>query len=127
MSTNSFPIAVMPGDGIGQEVTQAALAVLEAVEQRFGIGFNFDTVPGGAHHYKETGKILPPDGMERARESAAILFGAMGWPDIRFPDGTEIAPQLDMRVAFDLYAGVRPIRAIPGVPPVLAHPRASEI
>lgn len=127
MSTNSFPIAVMPGDGIGQEVTQAALAVLEAVEQRFGIGFNFDTIPGGAHHYKETGKILPPDGMERARESAAILFGAMGWPDIRFPDGTEIAPQLDMRVAFDLYAGVRPIRAIPGVPPVLAHPRASEI
>lgn len=127
MTANAFPIAVMPGDGIGVEVIEAALAVLDAVEHRFGVGFKFETVPGGAHYYKETGSILPADGLDRARNAAAILFGAMGWPDIRYPDGTEIAPQLDMRFAFNLYAGVRPIRAIPGVPPVLAHPRAKDI
>jgi 3-isopropylmalate dehydrogenase len=51
----------------------------------------------------------------------------MGLPHIRYPDGTEIAPQLDLRVEFGLYAGVRPIRAIPGVPAVIAHPRAKDI
>ena len=127
MKSNSFHLAVMPGEGIGIEVMQAAGVVLEAVEQRFGLSFRQETIPGGAHHYKETGAILPPDGLERARKADAILFGAMGWPDIRFPDGTEIAPQLELRVAFELYAGVRPIRAIPGVPTALADPRAKNI
>lgn len=127
MKSNSFRIAVMPGEGIGVEVMKAALAVLDAVESRFGIACEPDTIPGGAHYYKETGRILPEDGMARAEKADAILFGAMGWPDIRFPDGTEIAPQLDMRFAFELFAGVRPIRAIPGVPQVLADPRAKNI
>ena len=127
MKSNSFHLAVMPGEGIGIEVMHAAGVVLEAVEQRFGLSFRQETIPGGAHHYKETGAILPPDGLERARKADAILFGAMGWPDIRFPDGTEIAPQLELRVAFELYAGVRPIRAIPGVPTTLADPRAKNI
>jgi 3-isopropylmalate dehydrogenase len=127
MTSNAFRIAVMPGEGIGIEVMRAALAVLEAVEARFGIACETDLIPGGAHYFRETGRILPPDGMERARRADAILFGAMGWPDIRLPDGTEIAPQLDMRFAFGLYAGVRPIRAIPGVAPALADPRAKAI
>jgi 3-isopropylmalate dehydrogenase len=127
MKSNSFHLAMMPGEGIGIEVMEAATAVLGAVEDRFGLSFWQEAIPGGAHHYKETGAILPKDGMARAKDSDAILFGAMGWPDIRFPDGTEIAPQLDMRFAFDLYAGVRPIRAIPGVPATLADDRAGTI
>jgi len=127
MKSNVFHVAQMPGDGIGIEVMQAADAVLAAVESRYGLGFRFEPIPGGAHYYKETGSILPADGIERAGRADAILFGAMGWPDIRFTDGTEIAPQLDLRVALDLYAGVRPIRAIPGVPTALAHPRAKDI
>ena len=55
------------------------------------------SIPGGAHHYRDTGAILPPNGMARAGQADAILFGAMGWPDIRYPDGTEIAPQLDRK------------------------------
>ena len=51
----------------------------------------------------------------------------MGWPEIRYPDGTEIAPQLDLRVELELYAGVRPARAIPGIPLPLADPRAANI
>ena len=107
MTSNSFRLAVMPGEGIGTEVMAAGLAVLDAAAARFGLAFDTDTVPGGAHHYRETGSVLPADGMRRAGEADAILFGAMGWPDIRYPDGTEIAPQLDMRFAFGLYAGVR--------------------
>ena len=127
MKSNSFHLAVMPGEGIGVEVMDAAREVLGAVEQRFGLAFRSDVIPGGAHHYKETGATLPADAMQRAGDADAILFGAMGWPDIRYPDGTEIAPQLDLRVNFDLFAGVRPIRAIPGVPTALAHERAKDI
>jgi 3-isopropylmalate dehydrogenase len=127
MKSNVFHVVQMPGDGIGIEVMQAAGAVLAAVEARYGLGFRYETVPGGAHYFKETGTVLPADGMDRAKRADAILFGAMGWPDIRFPDGTEIAPQLDLRFGLDLYAGVRPIRAIPGVPTALSHPRAKEI
>jgi 3-isopropylmalate dehydrogenase len=125
--SNSIHIAVMPGDGIGVEVMEAALAVLDAVEARFGLAFRRETVPGGARHYAETGTALSEEAFERAARADAILFGAMGWPEIRYPDGTEIAPQLDLRVRLDLFAGVRPIRAIPGTPAVLADERATGI
>ncbi len=127
MTANTFHLALMPGEGVGPEVMQAGQMVLDAVEARFGLAFRLETIPGGAHHYQETGAVLPPDGLARAGVADAILFGAMGWPDIRFADGTEIAPQLDIRTAFSLYAGVRPIRAIPGVPAVLADFRAGSI
>lgn len=122
-----FHIALMPGEGIGVEVLDAAKAVLDAVEIRYGIRFRSETIPGGAHYYKEHGTPLPKDGIDRAAAADAILFGAMGWPDIRYPDGTEIAPQLDLRLQLDLYAGVRPIRMIPGVPRVLTNPRAANL
>ncbi len=125
--TNAFHLAVMPGEGIGLEVMDAAAAVLDAVERRFGLSFRSETIPGGAAHFRDTGATLPPDGLERAGAADAILFGAMGSPDIRLADGTEIAPQLDLRMGLDLYAGVRPIRAIPGVPSALADPRAARI
>src|SRR6185312_13163539 len=124
---NAFHLAVMPGDGIGPEVIDAALHVLAAVERRFGLAFRQERIAGGAHHYRETGQVLDAQGLERAGAADAILFGAMGWPGIRLPDGTEIAPQLDLRFALDLFAGVRPIRAIPGVPTALADPRAARI
>jgi 3-isopropylmalate dehydrogenase len=124
---NTFHLAVMPGEGIGAEVMDAALHVLAAVERRFGLAFRLERIAGGAHHYQETGQVLEAGGLERAGAADAILFGAMGWPGIRYPDGTEIAPQLDLRFAFGLFAGLRPIRAIPGVPTALADPRAAKI
>src|SRR5262245_6815746 len=117
----------MPGDGIGTEVTEAAIAVADAVQARHGLALAYDRIPGGALHYRDTGVALGEDGFARAAKAAAVLFGAMGWPDIRYPDGTEIAPQLDLRFRMELYAGVRPIRAIPGVPAALASPRAKDI
>lgn len=127
MSSNAFEIAVMPGDGIGREVTEAALQVLDIAEARYGLATSRQIVEGGAHRYRETGEALSEDGFRRAEAVDAILFGAMGWPDIRYPDGTEIAPQLDLRFRLELFAGVRPIRAIPGVPVALADPRAQQI
>lgn len=120
-------IVVLPGDGIGIEVIDATLAVLDRVQARHGFKLHYDRRPGGAHHYKDTGTAFPDRSMEASKKADAILFGAMGWPDIRYPDGTEIAPQLDLRVALDLYAGVRPIRAIPGLPLPLASARAKDI
>jgi 3-isopropylmalate dehydrogenase len=123
---NTVRIAVLPGDGIGREVTTAALAVLEPLAKRHSLGLSTETLPAGAFHYRETGEALPEDTFRRAEAADAILLGAMGWPGIRYPDGTEIAPQLDLRFRLELYAGVRPVRAIPGVPVALADPRARE-
>ena len=118
-------ICVLPGDGIGVEVIDATLPVLEKAAKGFSL--RFETHPAGAQHYKKTGIALPEATFEAARNADAILFGAMGWPEIRYPDGTEIAPQLDLRFRLELYAGVRPARAIPGIPLPLADARAKEI
>lgn len=128
MSKHLFKITLLPGDGIGPEVMDACVVVLQhllADQPRFGL--SYVPGPGGAQHYADTGVALP-DSTLRACESAdAMLFGAMGLPHVRYPDGTEINPQLDLRKDYDLYAGVRPIRAIPGVASVLADPRAAQI
>lgn len=118
----SYNIAVFPGDGIGIEVTAAALQVLrEAQRMEGGFTLSFQELPAGAFCYKETGEALPKASVTEAGKADAILLGACGWPEIRYPDGTEIRPQIDLRFIFDLYAGVRPIRCFPGVPRVLAQ------
>ena len=114
-------ICVLPGDGIGVEVIDATLPVLEKAAKGFSLEFRH--YPAGAQHYAKTGDALPEATFAAAKAADAILFGAMGWPEIRYPDGTEIAPQLDLRFRLGLYAGVRPCRAIPGVPLPLADAR----
>ncbi|MBK1659767.1 isocitrate/isopropylmalate dehydrogenase family protein [Paracraurococcus ruber] len=125
--SNTVRVAVLPGDGIGTEVTEATLAVLEPLAKRHGIGIATETLPAGAFHYQATGDGFPEASFRAAAAADAILLGAMGWPGIRQADGTEIAPQLDLRFRLGLYAGVRPVRAIPGVPVALADPRARGI
>jgi 3-isopropylmalate dehydrogenase len=127
MSKTSYSIAVLPGDGIGREVIAATLDVLHALAPR--IGRRFDTVshPAGAQHYLDSGEALPERTLAACRAADAILFGAMGLPHVRGKDGTEIIPQLDIRFALDLYAGVRPIRSFAGLPGPLADPRAAQV
>ncbi len=127
MTTTSYSIAVLPGDGIGVEVTHAALAVLKALQPRLARRFETGVQPAGAQHYVDTGVALPDRTLQSCRDADAILFGAMGLPHVRAADGTEIIPQLDIRFALDLYAGVRPIRTFAGLPGPLASPRAAEI
>ena len=117
MSANdAFHIAVIPGDGIGIEVMAPALEVLRRLEQTHsGLAFRFSEAPAGAAHYRETGTALPDSTIKLCDEADAVLLGACGLPDVRYPDGTEIAPQIELRMIFDLYAGVRPARLVPGV------------
>lgn len=127
-STPTFRIATLPGDGIGPEVTNPTIEVLKVVTAAAG-GYSLDFVhlDAGAAHYKKTGESLPEEALDAAREADAILLGAMGMPSIRYPDGTEIAPQLELREKLNLYAGVRPIRTIKGLPTPLRDPRASTL
>ncbi|MEA2907355.1 MAG: 3-isopropylmalate dehydrogenase [Alphaproteobacteria bacterium] len=118
MPPNSvFHIAVLPGDGIGPEVMAPALDILERVAAATpGLAFRFTPAPAGAAHYRDTGTALPESTVKLCDEADAILLGACGLPHIRYRDNTEIMPQVELRMIFDLYAGVRPCRLIPGVP-----------
>ncbi len=128
MSDNTFRIAVMPGDGIGHEVMAPTLELLDAVAARVGgFAFTFEHHAVGAQTYLESGTALADETLAAADKADAVLFGAAGDPKVRYPDGTEIAPQLTLRERFGLYAGLRPIRALPASPQVLADPRAADI
>src|ERR1700760_1885042 len=117
MSANTaLHIAVLPGDGIGPEVMAPALEVLRKIEAKSDLKFRFTEAPAGANHYRETGKSMPDSTVKLCEEADAILLGACGLPSVRYPDNTEIMPQVELRFHFDLYAGVRPCRLIPGVP-----------
>lgn len=124
---SEFRIAVLPGDGIGIEVMQACLQVLEALSARLGLRLQATHYRAGAIAYRDTGTAMSDEVMAAVARADAVLFGAMGLPDIRYPDGTEIAPQLDIRMNLELYAGVRPIRSIPGLHGPLRDARAEEI
>ncbi len=100
-------IAMLPGDGIGPEVLEAAEAVIRALPE-----LDFDLVewPCGAGEYLKNGDPLPKATIEGCRAADAILLGAMGIPAVRWADGREMAPQIDLREIFGLYAGVRPTK-----------------
>lgn len=128
MSDSSFQIAVIKGDGIGIDVTEATLAVIDSAQQSIG-GFSLalNYISAGAGYYQETGNDIQPGGEEAAGEADAILLGAIGLPSVRYTDGTEISPHLRLRDRFQLYAGIRPVRAYPNAPQRLADPRAKDI
>jgi len=118
MSANTaFHIAVLPGDGIGHEVMTPALDVLRKVEASTpGLTFRFTEAQAGAENYKATGKSMSDATIKLCEEADAILLGACGLPSVRYPDNTEIMPQVELRFIFDLYAGVRPARLVRGAP-----------
>ena len=101
----TFNIAVLPGDGIGVDVTAAAVEVLNAL----GVSIAFEEFSIGAGEYLKNGDPLPEAVMSRLPAFDAIFLGAAGLPGVRWPSGTEIAPQLDLRERFDLYCGLRPV------------------
>jgi 3-isopropylmalate dehydrogenase len=115
-ANNALHIAVLAGDGIGPEVMAPALEVLRKVEATTDLKFRFTEAPAGANEYLATGKSMPDSTVRLCAEADAILLGACGLPSVRYPDNTEIMPQVELRFHFDLYAGVRPARLIPGVP-----------
>ncbi len=121
-------IAVMPGDGIGQEVMPEGLRVLEAAAARFGIGLEF------VHHdwahcdyYAEHGQMMPDDWKARLQGSDALYFGAVGWP-ATVPDHVSLwGSLLKFRREFDQYINLRPVRLFEGVPCPLAGRKPGDI
>lgn len=110
-----FNIAVFNGDGIGPEIMAPTVAILQRMAaESDSYGLSFTEADAGAAHYAKTGESLPSASMEIARRSDAILLSAMGLPDVRYEDGTEISPQIDLRKALQLFAGVRPVNVRKG-------------
>ena len=115
-----YDIAVFEGDGIGPEIMAPTLELLARLPS--GARLTFRTLPAGAGHYAQTGEALPAASLDAARAADAILLSAMGLPSVRYPDGTEITPQIDLRMELELFAGVRPVRILPGQPTPLSAP-----
>ena len=121
-------IAVLPGDGIGKEIMEACLKLLDTVQIKVG-GYNlhYCLIDAGADFYLRTGIDITESDFQTCGKADAILFGAMGLPNVFFKDGTEIAPHLRIRDEYGLYAGVRPVKAYPNTPMMLADKRAKNI
>ncbi len=121
-------IAVIKGDGIGVDVTEATLELVDSALAGAGAPpLVYDQIAAGAEYFSKTGNDIEEGGEERAGSADAIFLGAIGLPSIRHDDGTEISPHLRLRDRFGLYAGVRPVKAYPNAPQRLADPRAAKI
>ncbi len=118
----TFRIALYPGDGIGTEVTEAAVRVLRHVERGLGeFTLEMATFPWGMGYYDQHGVLVPKDYLDQLKPFDAIFLGAIGWPE-RLPDHVTLEPLIRIRQSFDQYACVRPAKLRPGVRCPLSHP-----
>ena len=111
----TYSIAAIPADGIGTEVIAAGLTVLQALQARCG-DFRLDVkhFPWGSDYFRQTGKMMDEDGLEKLRPFDAIFFGAVGDPEL--PDDLTLwGLRLKICQGFDQYANVRPVRLLPGI------------
>ncbi|WP_082909025.1 tartrate dehydrogenase [Mycolicibacterium iranicum] len=113
-------IAVIAGDGIGQEVMPAAIEVVEAVAGPFGFSVEWTEYPWNCETYLRTGAMMPADGIDMLAGHDAILLGAVGYPSV--PDHVSLWGLLvPIRRAFDQYVNLRPVLLLPGVPSPLRN------
>ncbi|HCI80735.1 MAG TPA: tartrate dehydrogenase [Ktedonobacter sp.] len=116
MAEKIWRIAVIPGDGIGQNVVSEGQRVLDALAQASNGTFAFEwtTFPWGCQYYLRTGRMMADDGLEQLKQFDAIYFGAVGWPGV--PDAVSLwGLRLAICQGFDQYANVRPVRLLPGI------------
>ncbi len=108
-------IAVVPADGVGIEVIDVSVEVLEALQDRIpGLQLDFERFDWGSDHYRRHGVMMPEDGLASLKRFDAILFGAVGAPDV--PDHITLwGLRLAICQGFDQYANVRPTRVFPGI------------
>lgn len=113
-----FKIAVLSGDGIGPEVVEQAMKVLEAVSQRYGLYFEYCHALVGATAIDKTGEPLPPATLEACLNSDAVLFGAIGHPKYDNDPSARVRPEqglLALRKELGLYANLRPVTIYPSL------------
>ena len=110
----TYRIAAIPGDGIGNEVIPAGLDVLQALAPKEGFELRFESFDWSSERYKKKGAYIPDGGLEALKKFDAILFGAVGAPDV--PDHISLwGLRLPICQGFDQYANVRPTRVLAGV------------
>ncbi|MDB6114586.1 MAG: tartrate dehydrogenase, partial [Lacunisphaera sp.] len=110
----TYRIATIPGDGIGNEVVPAGIAVLEAASRKFGFRLAWDQFPWSCQYYHETGRMMPENGLEQIRHHDAIYLGAVGFPGV--PDHISLWGLLiPIRRGFRQYTNLRPVRLMRGV------------
>ena len=102
-------IAVLPGDGIGEEVVREALRVLDAVAAATGFSYRLERYPYGAEHFLKTGETFPDSALREMRDHSAILLGAIGDPRVE-TGKLERAIIAGIRFGLDLYVNLRPIK-----------------
>jgi tartrate dehydrogenase/decarboxylase/D-malate dehydrogenase len=108
-----YKIAVVPGDGIGNEVVPEGLRVLDEAGRKFGIDFEFNHFDWSCEKYASTGRLMPKDGIEQLRPHDAIFLGAVGWPTV--PDHISLWDLLiPIRREFEQYVNMRPCRLLKG-------------
>ena len=111
-----YRIAVIPGDGIGNEVMPEGLRAIEAAAALAGIDFEFQHFDWSCERYKATGLMMPEDGIARLRDHDAVFLGAVGFPGV--PDHISLWGLLvPIRREFDQYVNLRPVRLLPGITP----------
>jgi tartrate dehydrogenase/decarboxylase/D-malate dehydrogenase len=126
--TREFKIAVIPGDGIGNEVVPEGLRVLDRLAEISdgALSFSFGTFPWGCDYYLRTGRMMDEDGLDQLQPFDAIYFGAVGWPGV--PDHVSLwGLRLAICQGFDQYACVRPVRLLQGIESPLSTGTAETI
>jgi tartrate dehydrogenase/decarboxylase/D-malate dehydrogenase len=122
----SFNIAVIAGDGIGQEVVPEGIRVLAAAGQRFGFQFDWHHFDWSCETYVKTGKMMPDDGIEQLRRFDAIFLGAVGHPKV--PDHVSLWGLLiPIRRHFRQYVNLRPVRLFEGIETPLKNWKPGDI
>ena len=125
-ATNKLRIAVIPGDGIGNEVVPEGIRVLEAVGARFGLAYAWDHLDWSCQRFAKTGAMMPADGLEQIAKHDAIYLGAVGWPGV--PDHVSLWGLLiPIRRGFQQYVNLRPVRLFKGLKSPLADRKPGDI
>jgi len=121
-----FRIAVIAGDGIGNEVVPEGIRVLEAAGGKFGFGFEWRAFDWSCETYLKTGRMMPEDGLDQLRPFDAIFLGAVGRPDV--PDHVSLWGLLiPIRRSFQQYVNLRPVKLLEGIETPLKHWKPGEI
>ena len=115
----TYRIALLPGDGIGPECMAATQLVLDRlVATNSGLDLECTTYRAGAELYRDAGVALPDEVLESCLAADAVLLSAIGLPDVRQPDGTEVQPTMmvGLRRALGLHSAARPVKLYSGSP-----------
>jgi tartrate dehydrogenase/decarboxylase / D-malate dehydrogenase len=121
-----YKIALIPGDGIGNEVVPEGVRVLEAAGRKFQIDFHWDEVPWSCAYFAKHGRMMPEDGLQQIRHHDAIFLGAVGFPGV--PDHISLWGLLiPIRRRFQQYVNLRPVRLFPGITSPLAGRQPGDI